>query len=353
MHVFRNIDRDTFDFDFLVHTSHPAVYDDEIRELGGRVLACKRTDGGGSYAKDFVRHVRRNGPYDVIHSHVHHFSGVTLPFAKILGIPNRIAHSHTDSSTEDARSSLSRSFYLRSTKAGINYFATKKLSPSELAAASLFGKNWRDDRRCQLLHYGIALSGFQAKEDERQVRRSVGVPVDAKVVGHVGRFVAVKNHQFIVRIAEELLELGASVCFLLVGDGELRLAVEGMVRDRGVENHFVFAQSRDDVPRLMSHAMDVFILPSLYEGLPLVGIEAQAAGLPTLLSDAIARETSIVGELVEFLSIDDARQWAIRIESLLFEPPTISKAKALEAVKSSTFNIDACVEQLVQIYHGK
>ncbi len=131
MHVLRNIDRERFQFDFLVHTSQPAAYDDEIRSLGGRIISCARPKIGKQYPQEFRRAVRTNGPFDVLHSHVHHFSGVTLSLGAALGIPVRIAHSHSDLSVADRAGSHRRKTYLRATEVAIARSATLKLAASE------------------------------------------------------------------------------------------------------------------------------------------------------------------------------------------------------------------------------
>ena len=144
-----------------------------------------------------------------------------------------------------------------------------------------------------------------------KVRRALAIPPDALVVGHVGRFTAQKNHAFLVEIARELVRMESRSCFLLVGDGPLRAAIEAKVNGYSIEKHFLFAGLRSDVPALMKGAMDVFLFPSLYEGLGLALLEAQAAGLTSVVSDTVPGESDVIPSLVERLSLgNSASTWA-------------------------------------------
>jgi len=233
----------------------------------------------------------------------------------------------------------------------INNNATVGLAASRKAARSLFGADWETDSRWRILPYSIDLEPFQTTPNPIAARAELEIPVDAFVVGHVGRFSEQKNHAFLVRIAAETAKREANMRLLLIGDGPLRSAVEQQVEHLGIADRVIFAGERSDIPRLMQAAMDVFVLPSLYEGLPLVGIEAQAAGLPTILSDTITEEIDVDRSLIRRLSLlQPASVWA---ETAIADRAVMNsrnRAGALALVEQSHFNIQRGVKELEACY---
>lgn len=347
MHVLRNVDRERYQMDFLVHSDQPGAYDDDVRSLGARIIPCLSPGRPWQYAVNFYRVLRDYGPYHVVHSHVNHFSGLVLWLAKQANIPVRIAHSHSDTSTLQSTAGPLRRTYLRLAKALIHRCSTDGVAASELAAASLFGDSWRSEPRWRLLFCAVDVEQFTAAVDRTGVRSELGLPLDARLIGHVGRFVPVKNHSYAVDIAAELVRCDPRAYVVFVGDGPLRESIERKVESMGLREKVVFAGLRSDVPRVMM-AMDALILPSHFEGLPLVLIEAQAAGLPCYISDVVAKEADIVPELVDRLSISlPPAKWAAEIlETKTFN----SREDAYARVKSSPFNIENGVTNLTRIY---
>jgi len=315
--VLRHIDRQKYQMDFLVHATDPGAYDEEVRALGARIIPCLGPSHPLQYAFNFLRVLREYGPYDVVHSHVHHYSGYVLMLATMAGVPVRVAHSHSAPRSKEAFRGLGRSAYLRTAyrrtmQAMIAICATRGLAVSGEAGDHLFSKNWRSyPRRWRLQPLGIDLARFDIQVDRDSLRRALGIPSEAFVIGHVGRFVAPKNHAFLVEIARDLVGLEPKAVFLLVGDGPLRAEIEAKVNGYSIEKHFIFAGPRADVPALMKGAMDVFLFPSLYEGLGLALLEAQAAGLISVVSDVVPGESDVIPSLVDRLSLgDSASTWA-------------------------------------------
>ena len=231
--------------------------------------------------------------------------------------------------------------------------ATVGLAVSRKAAEALFGSTWEADQRWRVLHCGLDLESFRCSVVYNTARTQLGLPEDAFVIGHVGRFVEVKNHGFLIQVLLELVKHEPKTYLLLVGDGPLRSAIEQQVTQAGLVDRVVFAGSRSDVPYLMLSAMDAFLFPSLYEGLGLVLIEAQAAGLACILSDVVPEEADIVKPLVYRLSLlQPAAVWAEAVLATRNVEPVIAPTAALEIVQKSVFNISRSVEQLEQIYHG-
>lgn len=349
MHVLRNIDRSQFQMDFCVFGSEPGLYATEVERLGSTVWQCRMGGNLLSFSRRF-QHILREGKYDVVHSHVHFFSGNVLRWAKAQAVPIRIAHSH---STHDGKSDvLMRRYYRSLMKSWIDRYATYGLAASRSSASALFGENWdRDDRFC-ILHCGIDLHSFEGPADRETIRRELGLPTDVPVVGHVGRFSQEKNHLFLLEIAVEVLKRRPEVHFLLVGDGPLRPAIESRVRSIGLSNKIHFAGIRKDVAGLMRGAMDVFIFPSLWEGLPMALIEAQAAGLRCIVSDVCTTEVNILPEQFTQVSLSKSSDvWAANTINAL-ERGKIGGELPVQIIAQTDFSIQHGVRTLSDIYQA-
>jgi len=176
MHILRNTDREKFHMDFLVHTSERCAYDDEIRALGSKVIFCANPSRPLQYIRNLKRILKEHGPYDVVHSHLHHFSGLVLYAAHMAGISIRIAHSHNDTLIIDKRSKFARKIYLTLMKHLIRRHATCGLAASRPAAVALYGANWETDPRWRVLYCGIDLAPFRESICRAQVRTELGIP---------------------------------------------------------------------------------------------------------------------------------------------------------------------------------
>ncbi len=352
MHVLHHINRERFQVDFLVHTTEHGAYEDEVKALGSKVFVCAEVGRPHRYAQKF-RQIVRQESYHVIHSHVHHFSGVPLFLARTMGVPVRIAHSHLFR-PYDPR--LVRRAYFQAMRSLIAASATCGLAASHEAAVDLFGAHWQDDARWRIFYCAIDLKPFQetlADPDLRgAVRTELNIPQDAFVVGHVGRFDPQKNHRFIVEIAAETCRRLPPAHFLLVGDGPLRPEIESRVAQLGLSDRVHFTGARADVPHLM-RSFDAFILPSLFEGLGLVCVEAQAAGVPTFISDGVPQEASLIPALIQTIRLAEApAAWAEALVQKAALPSPVSAVDALDIVTRSPFNIETTIGQLEQIYYG-
>jgi glycosyltransferase involved in cell wall biosynthesis len=353
MHVLRRNDPQRCQMDFLVHTDEPGAYDAEARAHGSRIIHCPHASRPASYAINLRKILREYGPYDVVHSHVHHYSGYVLRVACRAGVPMRIAHSHLDTAPAETHARLVRRMYLALMTTWIDRYATVGLAASAQAAAALFGRAWSANPRWSVLYYGIDLRPFRSSVDPLQVRAELGIPAKAYVVGHIGRFDPQKNHDLFVEIAAQIAQRDRNAYFLLVGDGPLRHAVQQKVASLGLADRFVFTGVRSDVATLMMGAMDLFLLPSLYEGLPLVALEAQAAGLPTVLSDTIAPEVEVDANLTKRLSLSQpAADWALTVLGLRRDTTPQQRDDALRALETSRFNIETAARCLQCVYCG-
>jgi glycosyltransferase involved in cell wall biosynthesis len=338
--------------DILAHAGGVGDFDEEVRSLGSKIFHCAYDGRPLRFARDLEQVLRSEGPYDVVHSHSHFFSGWVLKVAHRAGVPIRVAHSHLDSSRLDSRGGPGRRLKVALMRRWIDRHATIGLAASREAAAALFGPLWASDGRRRVLHCGIDLSPFESdRPDRRAVRSELGVHDDSFVVGHVGRFVEQKNHSFLIDVAVEVVRREPRSRLLLIGEGRLRGAVEEKARRLGVLDRVTFTGPRADVPRLMMGAMDAFVLPSLFEGLPVVGIEAQASGLGVLCSDTVTPELDVVPGLVRRLPLAaPAPAWAEALLRARESWSSLDPGAALRIVRRSTFNITNGIKALERLY---
>ncbi len=352
MNVLRHLDRDRYRMDFLVHTTNPGAYDDEARRLGAGIVTCTHPSRPHVYAGNFLRQVRAAGPYDLVHSHVHHYSGFVLKLARLAGIAGRIAHSHSDTSRIQHEARPMRKLYYALARRWIRRNATLGLAASGAAAAALFGADWQARRRCEVLFCGIDLSPFQTPVDRAAVRAELGVPRDAFLIGHVGRFVAIKNHAFLVDVASALATTVADAHLVLVGEGPLRPAIEAQVARSPIANRVHFAGARSDVPRLLG-ALDVFVFPSQYEGLGLAAVEAQAAGVPCVIADTVPGEADAIPCLVRRLALTQpAVAWAEAVRQCRTLPADSTRADSWRDLSGTAFDIRLSAKRLTDRYTG-
>lgn len=349
MHLLRNLETERFSFDFLVHSPEPGDFDEEARRLGAQIFVCPGNARPLTYARQIRRVLRRNRPYQVVHSHTQHFSGFALLLARLARVPVRVAHSHLDTGPSEKDAGPLRRAYLGLAQRSIRENATLGLAASGQAGDALFGPGWREDPRFRLHYVGIDMAPFHEAPDRNALLEELGIPQDALVIGHVGRFHPQKNHAFLVEVAKAVMEREARAWLVLVGEGPLRPEITRRVQELGIQDRVTFTGLRSDVPRLLG-AFDVFLLPSHNEGLPVVLMETQAAGLPAVISDAVAPDNDTIPSLVTRCRLDQPpAEWAARVLAQ-GQGERISRAEALSTMEASPFNIDFGVQELMQLY---
>ncbi|ABF41731.1 glycosyl transferase, group 1 [Candidatus Koribacter versatilis Ellin345] len=337
------VDRERYEFDFLVFGDEDQHYARMVERAGGGVIRCSSPQNPVRFAISFLR-VLRKAKCDAVHAHVYCASGLVLMLAALAGVKVRIFHSHT--AQDEHRGFGCRSIYFRVARALIRRFATRGIAVSAVAAAPIFPTNWEFvPEKWRVSPTGIELAPFSDASVRESVRRELNIPETATVVLHVGRFAPVKNHALLVKIAERAIRQRLEVVFVLVGDGPLRSQLELEVCARGLGRAFRFAGVRDDVARLL-RAADVFVLPSLYEGFPLAYVEAQAAGLPCVISDAITPAADLIPERVVRLSVtDEPGIWA----QVLLDSAAIPDSELI-AERFTEFSMEASMERMVECY---
>lgn len=341
MNLYRKMDRTRIQFDFLVHYQKPGFFDREIEEMGGRIyrMTVREDNNPIKYCRDLDSFFRTHTEYRIVHGHLSSLAVFYLRYAKKYGVPWRISHSHGAGFLKTPKG-YAKYILFRFAK----IYANQYYACSGEAGRYLFGKT-----PFEFMPNSIETSRFHYDGQHRlEIRRQLGIE-NAFVVGHVGRFNLQKNHRFILNAFICLKEWIPQAKLLLVGDGELRPQIEQMIREKRLSDSVVLTGVRKDTEKLYQ-AMDVFILPSLFEGLPVTGIEAQYEGLPCLFADTISQEVAI-NDQAEFLSIAKGmeKQWAGRIAELAF---SARADRAKVRMNNDLFNADKAAAAMFKRYQS-
>jgi glycosyltransferase involved in cell wall biosynthesis len=280
---------------------------------------------------------------------VHHFSGVVLAAAQAAGVPVRAAHSHTCEpvGVSPRRELYRRQIYRRAMQVLLERSMTVGFACSE-KAAGFSGAVVRS--RLRVVPCGIDLEAFgRLRPDRARLRRDLGLPGDVPVLGHVGRLAPEKNHAFLLRAAARLTRDVPRLRLVIAGGGP-RGALEGLARRLGLYQRVVFTGPRDDVPDLLTGVFDAFALPSLREGLPAAVLEAQAAGLPCVVSEHVPTEAVVARELVESVRLDaGVGSWAAALARALARPRW-DRDDACRRLRQRGFDVAASFRTLTAIY---
>lgn len=331
MNYYRRIDRNKIQFDFLCDDDSTNIPYEEIEKLGGRVILVPPYQKVFKYHKELKRIFKEN-KYKIVHSHINTLSVFPLFAAKCAGVKVRIAHSHSTTNKKEWKKNLLKLALRPFSKV----FATKYMCCSELAGRWLFGDKEYDKGNVYLLNNAIDLDKFKYDEKLRvKKRKELEIKEDTLVIGHIGRFVEQKNHRFLIDIFNELHKKNQNSILLLAGHGPLQDEIKEKVHSFGLDESVEFLGQRNDANELYQ-AFDVFLLPSLYEGLPVVGVEAQASGNLCYLSDDMTKETKVLDSTV-FMSLSNlAEEWA---KSILEDAKKYKKHDTKKEVSNYGFNI--------------
>ena len=337
MNWYRNMDRTKYQFDFLVRINQN-FYEKEIRDLGGNYYAV------APFPKHFIRNFKEtkqfleeHREYDTIHVHGNALIYIyPLVAAKKLGIKKRIFHAHNTRANGKLASLLhrwNRLFVAR--------YANVRLACSQKAGEFSFGKN-----SFIVVNNAMELEKYQHDEAfKKGKRQSLGLE-NQFVVGHVGRFIPVKNHRFVIDVFKQIHQMKKNAVLLLIGDGELREDMKRYVDELKLSQNVRFLGERSDVEELIP-IMDIMVFPSFYEGMPLVVLEAQASGTKIVYSDVIDDQVKLT-PLVRKKSLEDtAEGWAE--EAVKFADEEV-KCDICESFKRSGYTIETVAEQLMSIY---
>ena len=342
MNYYRNIDRTKVQFDFMVHREERGAYDDEIEELGGKIyrMPAIRPWSANSYRKEIRRFYEEHKEYRVIHSHMSELGYYDFSEAERAGVPARICHAHNRPYGIDLKSPV-RWYY----KTRMMPHITNMFMCGEESGEWLFGK--KNKEKFIQLNNAIDAEKYTYNCTKRQaMRQNLGISENQIVVGHVGRFDPQKNHKFIIDIFAEVQKQDKNAVLLLVGDDKSAIGKEihQKVEQLGLQN-VIFTGVRSDVADLMQ-AMDVFLFPSLFEGFGLVALEAQAAGIPTIVSNRIPSECFVTDLIKSVELLNDSTKWS----SVVLEAAKIQRKNTFEEIKNAGFDIKENALRLQDFY---
>lgn len=349
MNLYRQMDRKQIQFDFILHTTDECSYSEEVRALGGRIYAVPAytPSAAGQYRSAWKKFFGEHPEYKILHSHIRSTASLYLPIAKKYGLTT-IVHSHNTSSGKGIKAAVKSVLQYP-----LRFQADYLFACGRAAGEWLFGKRACGSERFFILPNAIETEKFKYNVQKRQeVRKSLGCHESTLVIGHVGRFERQKNHNFLLRIFAEIEKERPDSRLILVGEGELREKTEQAAMELELTEKTVFLGNRDDVNELLQ-GMDAMVFPSLYEGLPVTIVEAQAAGLPVLMSDRVTKEV-IMTELVHQQSLpdgkedvkDNAKNWACKVFAISGE----RRIGREQEIKTAGYDITMTAQWLWNFY---
>lgn len=355
MNIYRNIDRSKVQFDFLMHMGSGGAYEEEIRALGGRIYempVIRDCQGGKTYYWRVFEYIhalkkffREHPEYRILHGHMTNTAAIYMPIARKYGnVKCCIAHSHQTEATPGLSGFVTNMLQRNLEKLATDYFAC-----SEEAAKWIYSPELVKAGKVKVIHNGADVEKYHFDAIEHEMLKKKMGYEGKIVIGNVARFKKQKNHTFLIDIFAEIHKKNNQTVLVLVGQGELEEEMKKKVSQLGLENCVDFLGARNDVPTLLQ-VFDLFLLPSLFEGLPLVGIEAQAAGLPMVASDTVTPETDITGN-VTFLSLDlPAEVWAQKILDVCSD---FERVDMTEAVRNAGYDIKQTAQMVQNFYLEK
>lgn len=295
MNYYRSMNKKELQFDFVVVDEITDEFKNEIERNSSRIFCLSRGKNPIKYMRCLYKIIKLYN-YNIVHVHGNSATmAIDLLPARIAEVPIRIAHSHNTTCSHKKLHKLL-------------YPIFENLMTHGFSCGNDAGKWLFKDKPFNVIKNGIDLNEFIYDEQIRNKYREKVNAGNKIVVGHVGNFVKQKNHEFIVKIMNELSRISPEYIFLLIGFGELYTEIKDIIHHLNLDDKVVFVGKTTEVNKYLQ-AMDLFILPSLHEGLPLVLVEAQASGLPCLVSESVSSETKL-SNLINFMPINDAKDWA-------------------------------------------
>ena len=344
MNLYRKIDRTKIQFDFVENNSEEAAFDEEIRFLGGKIYRCPHYNGRNHFQykewwNDFFE--KHMGEYQIVHGHLGSTAAIYLKIAKKYGLYT-IAHSHSSGTDHSLKAILYQMLSYNTRNVADYFFACSKV-----AGKDRFGKKIVEKNNFTILKNAVDTSIFDYDLETRKVVREELNYLDKQlVIGHIGRFTSEKNHKFLLEVFKAIIDLNEDAQLLLIGDGPLREEIERRAKALDIQDKVRFVGIRSDVNQLLQ-AMDVFVFPSLYEGLPVTLVEAQTSGLPGVISDKVPQESIITKGLITVESLEnDAKIWAMHILSRI----NSERMGHVEEIKKNGYDITETARWLGGFY---
>lgn len=340
---YRNLDHSLFQFDYYIDADSTFAPPQELKDMGARYYVIPPYQHLFRYMRALIRHFREE-KYEIVHVNMNTLAVFALCAAWIAGVPVRINHNHSTA----GRGELLRNIMKYSLRPFAKVFATDYCACSEASGMWLFGKRAVKKQQVMVFHNAICLSRFQYNAHIRQsVRLELGL-ADSFVVGHVGRFCVQKNHEFIIEIFREVSGRCPDARLLLVGVGERMEEIRQRIAASGLSEKVILLGARSDVERIYQ-AMDVFILPSLYEGLPVVAVEAQASGLPVICSDKMPEETLVLPDSTQVPLSESPAKWA----EIILQTETSNRDAAISCLAGGEYDMQSEAKKMQDYYEAR
>ena len=338
MNYYRNMDYNNLEFHFLYFKETEKNYIEEIEKLGGKTYYIS-PPSIKSYLKyiDFFK--RNKGVYKAVHLHEVYLNIVIFPIARVFGINNLIVHSHNTRFSDKRKANIRNKILCVFIKKIANYY----FACSKAAGKFLYGKNSMD--KVIIMNNAIECDKYRFNMETRiNIREELGLQENL-VIGNIGRFNEQKNHEFLINIFREILKVNSEAVLLLVGEGPLYREIVEKVTINGLQDKVMFLGVRSDLDRIYQ-AIDIIIMPSLFEGLPVVGVEAQCAGCKCYMSTEITSEINLTN--VEFLNLSDsATQWA---KAIYNTNDFMYRKDAYKMIKDKGFDINIESYKIQEFY---
>ncbi len=344
---YRNIDTNEIQFDFTNMTGMECSYDKEILERQGKIINVPSRAEVGSLKHCYYLYkcIKDNGPYIAVHSHMNFHGGIVAVVAKLAGVKKVVIHAHN---TQDDGVGIKRKIEIFILRKLLLRFGDEFLACGKDAGNFLFGEK----TKFEIINNSVDIDKFKPKniEDINEIKKIY--KLEGKIIlGHIGRFSKQKNHKFIIKIIEQLKQNNIDAKFILIGDGELKDCFFKELEDKKLLDYVLYLGLRDNIDYWLN-IIDIFIFPSLYEGLPVVLVESQATGVPCIISKNISPEVDLGMGLVTRLDIDDAKIWIDNIvknqNSKIYDCRLIEKK-----LKENGYILKDNVIKLINIYKRK
>ncbi|MBQ8472248.1 MAG: glycosyltransferase [Bacilli bacterium] len=341
MELYRNIDKKKIQFDFIIDKEEK-YFQKEIESLGGKVYVLPNYNGKNHflYTRAWDDFFENHKEYKIIHSHVRSTAAIVLKIAKKYGLIT-ISHSHSTSNGKGISSVIKKIYQYK-----IRYIANYFIGCSKESCIWLFGKKVADSNKCFVLNNSINTEKFLYNSNIRNTIRKKYHLEDKFIIGTVGRFVESKNHKFILEIFNEIQKNNKEAFLLLIGDeSSLKCEIQNKIKDLNLEDKVLILTNRSDVNEFLQ-VMDVFVMPSIYEGLPVTLIEAQAASLPIVMSDTITDEVIITNLITKLSLEDDIKIW---VQNIL-KYKNFKRYNTKKEIQASGYDISKNVNWLTEFY---
>lgn len=346
MKLYRTLDRTKYQMDFCINLMEENFYSKEISDMGGKIYCIPPKSAGVKEWKEKLTNIIKANRYDYVLRITSNAAGfMDLMVAKKAGAKICSVRSSNSSDGTGIKAKLVH----RLSKVLYGKYVDVKFAPSDLAAEYTFGKGSVDNGKATILHNAVNLDAYKFYPEERKnLRKEFGIE-NKLIVGHIGRFMVQKNHKFLLEIFAEIKKMRPDAVLLLVGgNGNLEQEVKDQVIEMGLKDDAVFAGVRSDIPQLLS-AMDVFVMPSFYEGMPNTVIEAQSTGLSCVIADTITKQANITG-LVEYLPLNEsAKYWADKV----IEAAEKERRNTKQDFINAKYDIESVTKEFVRLVFGE